>query len=135
MSTVLSNEDAARAVQLTRSARFFDELADGLISQLRNAMGVPVDAGAEVDGEFAQLRERLDGFYGEFKSLFGNLLHEHVGGEHFGRVMTALASDGAQAYFRASRALDSELVAALPKLAERMFEVAASGSASAAPSL
>lgn len=114
----------AKLVQLTRAAHIFDDLADGMIQGVRTAMNVPGDAGAEVEREFAQLREQLDDFFPEFQALYGSTLVEHFGASNTERVLAALREEAIQAYFQKCFAIDCDFVAALPQLADEMGALA-----------
>lgn len=123
-SSVPASSVPAKLVQLTRAAHVFDDMADGLIQGVRTAMNVPGDAGAEVEREFAQLREQLDAFFPEFQVLYASTLVEHFGASNTERVLAALSDAAVQAYFQKCFQIDSDFVAALPQLADEMAVVA-----------
>ena len=119
MKTHELNLAAEAAVQVTRAAALFDRLADNLIEQLRERLERREIDPASRHAQLRQLRERLDGFFPEFRQLYGGLLVKHLGLES-GRVLAALQGEPAQLYFRAVQAMQGELQGALECLCDRM---------------
>ena len=72
----------------------------------------------------AELRERLDAFFPEFRQLYGGLLVKHIGPERLPEVLAALDDEAVQLYFRALQAMEPELVGGLQSLSKRMAVVA-----------
>jgi hypothetical protein len=123
---------AATAVRVTRAAALFDRLVATLLAHLDAdaqdpAAQVPAaqDAGA---GGQAELRERLDAFFPEFRQLYGSLLVKHIGAKWLPGVLEVLCSEAVQVYFRALQAMEPELIGGLQQLTKRMAVVASAGS-------
>lgn len=129
-----TNKDmmARTAVQLTRAAPLFDHLVNVLLPQRPDASaGSPTPEGARQDptaAELSAVRERLDGYFPEFSQLYLTLLRQHVGPD-LPAVLAALSNELVQTYFRAVAAMESELIAALQKLGEKMARETPVGSA------
>lgn len=116
-----SHSAAEAAVQVTRAAPLFDRLADNLVSQVdanlpSQGPGLPPERGSQL----ASLREQLDGFFPEFRQLYGGLLLKHIGEERAPVVLAALSDETIQVYFRALKAMEPELIGGLQRLHERM---------------
>jgi hypothetical protein len=123
---------AAAAVRVTRAAALFDRLVATLLAHLEPAGQEPDMAsqeGASLDpGAHAELRERLDAFFPEFRQLYGSLLVKHIGARSLPSVLEVLHSEAVQVYFRALQAMEPELIGGLQQLTKRMAVVASAGS-------
>lgn len=116
-----NSHSAAEAVQVTRAAPLFDRLADNLVSQVdANLTSHGAGAPPEKSSQLASLREQLDGFFPEFRQLYGGLLVKHIGEERAPVVLAALSDETIQVYFRALKAMEPELIGGLQSLHERM---------------
>lgn len=124
MHTPPVENHAAVAVRLTRAATIFDGIANGLITQVRCAMGVSERADPDIQRELVRLRARLDELYPEYQQIFGRLLLEHIGQEHAPSVLMALRAEPIQEYFRAAPRMDADLQRLLVELAQRMSRAA-----------
>lgn len=111
---------AATAVRVTRAAALFDRLLATLLAHAAEAAPAP---------EQAELRERLDAFFPEFRQLYGGLLVKHIGARSLPSVLAALDAEAVQVYFRALQAMEPELLEGLQLLTQRMTIVAAASSA------
>lgn len=113
---------AAAAVRVTRAAALFDRI----IATLLGPASPGAAPGDGVDSaERAELRERLDAFFPEFRQLYGGLLVKHIGAQSLPAVLGALDNELVQAYFRALQAMEPELIGGLQSLTKRMAVVAA----------
>ena len=88
---------AAAAVRVTRAAALFDRLVATLLAHLDPAAqdpAAPEGPGAQDSGggDQAELRERLDAFFPEFRQLYGSLLLKHIGPSWLPEVLEALRS-------------------------------------------
>jgi hypothetical protein len=116
MNPLSSDTLESRVVRLSQAAPKFGRIADELILKLRRAMGVPDQAEADVEEEFAALRSSLDEFYPEFVKVYGGLLLHHLGGDA-SVVVPALESEPIQAYLQAADGMEAELSVTLKSLA------------------
>lgn len=123
---------AATAVRVTRAAALFDRLVATLLAHVDPAEQDPAATEAAAQdpsaGGQAELRERLDAFFPEFRQLYGSLLVKHIGAQWLPGVLEVLRSDAVQVYFRALQAMEPELIGGLQKLTKRMAVVASAGS-------
>jgi len=115
---------AAAAVRVTRAAALFDRLIATLLAQLEPE--APAGQSSPPAGQ-AELRERLDAFFPEFRQLYGGLLVKHIGARCLPSVLAALDSEAVQIYFKALQAMEPELIGGLQSLTRRMAVVASSG--------
>lgn len=113
---------ATLAVRVTRAAALFDRIIATLLVPVGQAS---TPARAVEEAERADLRERLDAFFPEFRQLYGGLLVKHIGAQALPAVLAALDSEAVQAYFRALQAMEPELLGGLQSLTKRMAVVAA----------
>jgi hypothetical protein len=108
-----------RAVRLSCASPTFERIADGLVWQVRRAMGVPDRAEPEVELEFAGLRQTLDAFYPEFTQIYANLLSSYLGNAA-SVALASLESEAVQAYLRVAGQIDADVHAALKDYAARI---------------
>jgi hypothetical protein len=109
-----------RAVQLSRASDQFDRLTDGLLLDLRRAMGVPEHAEPEVEAEFATLRGKLsEMFHPEFVQMYGSLLARYLG-PAASVVVNSLADEDVQAYLQVADAIEADFAIALQALAPQL---------------
>jgi len=114
------------AMQLTGADVVFDRMLDGVIAQVRRAMGVPAAApGASsadpaTEAEFQRLRDRLTAFFPEYQAIYQQLITHYVGPQFLPQVVTTLMSEPMRRYFHAMRAMEPELVRQMQGLGERM---------------
>ncbi|HEU4582085.1 MAG TPA: hypothetical protein VFS67_27705 [Polyangiaceae bacterium] len=105
-----------RAVRICRAAPLLDRAADQLIASVRQAMGVPEHAEAEVEQEFAGLRATLQAqFLPEFGKIYTALLLQQLGAAA-SVVLRALESEPVQAYLAAAEPIEAAVNNALHEL-------------------
>jgi hypothetical protein len=114
---------ACAAVQITRAAPLFDQLVDVLLSHAALAGYSSNTAdGAARQARLRATRERLDAYYSDFQTLYFDLLSKHLG-EQLPAVLDALSNDLVQAYLKAQKSMEHELIGDLQRLAEKMAAV------------
>jgi hypothetical protein len=105
-----------RTVRACRAAPLFDRAADQLIASVRQAMGVPEQAEAEVEQEFAGLRATIVAqFLPEFRKFYTGLLLQQLG-PAASVVLGALENEPVQAYLAAAEQIEVGVNAALREL-------------------
>lgn len=103
----------------------FERLLDGMIFQVRHALGVPQpgpDQDPQVEEEFTRLKERLRTFFPEYQQTFHELLLKYLGERQLVASASAMSSEPVVQYFAALREMEPELTARLRDLSQRMGE-------------
>jgi hypothetical protein len=104
----------------------FERLVEGMIHQVRHALGVPAssepNADPRVEQEFAMLRQRLQAFRAEYEHTYHELFLKYLGHDALASSAAALSTAPALRYFSALREMEPELVQRLRDLSHRMGE-------------
>jgi hypothetical protein len=114
------------AMKLTGADVVFDRMLDGVIAQVRRAMGVPAaapgapSADPATEAEFQRLRERLTSFFPEYQTIYQQLITHYVGAQFLPQVVGTLMSEPMRRYFHAMREMEPELISHMQRLGERM---------------
>lgn len=125
---------AGTAMRLTGADVLFERMLDGMLAQVRRALGAPMvapgsaDVDPVVEAEFHGLRQRLTAFFPEYEQIYERLLEKYVGAEQLPHVVATLMSEPMRRYFHAMREMESELLREVQTLAERMGQTTLHGS-------
>jgi hypothetical protein len=123
---------AAVIAQITHADASFAHLAANFVREVRHRLGVPDQADADVEAEFAAFRQRIDAHYPEFCAILASSLRDQLGPERLQAMLEGLKTEAAQRYLEVVGNIQQELLQTVPAWAQKLVAAARNALANSA---